>query len=125
MTWSSAPCAKPGTGNDWDPAVICHSDHGSQYASADFNKALAGGTAPITPSMSRKGNCYDNAFMESFWATLKAECFGSYVPASRKEATLMIFYYIEGFYNNHRLHSSLGYQSPLAFEQQLRHNLNN
>ncbi|MDR1145196.1 MAG: integrase core domain-containing protein [Verrucomicrobiales bacterium] len=104
--------------------MICHSDRGSQYASSDFAKVLNQAAHPITPSMRRKGNCYDNAFMESFWATRKAECFGSYVPATRGEARLMIFDYIEGFYNNHRLHSMLGYQSPLAFERQLLHNMN-
>jgi transposase InsO family protein len=57
--------------------------------------------------MSRKGNCYDNAAMESFWATLKTECFGSFIPEAREQARLMIFEYIEGFYNRTRLHSAL------------------
>ena len=70
-------------------------------------------------SMSRRGNRYDNAMMESFWATLKAECFHGKRPASRQVAKLQLFDYIEGFYNRTRLHSSLGYQTPLAFENSL------
>ena len=69
--------------------------------------------------MSRKANCYDNATMESFWSTLKAECFASYQPSTHAEARAMIFKYIETYYNRVRLHSSLGYQSPVDFEQQL------
>jgi putative transposase len=68
-------------------------------------------------SMSRKGNCYDNAMMESFWATLKAECFAGERPPTRQAARLQVFDYIEAFYNRTRLHSGLGYKSPLAFEQ--------
>ena len=71
--------------------------------------------------MSRKGNCYDNAKMESFWATLKTECFGSKIPETRQKARLMIFDYIEGFYNRTRLHSALGYQSPLDFKAPQSH----
>ncbi len=66
--------------------------------------------------MSRKGNPYDNAMMESFFATLKTECFQNQIPKSRRQAKLILFDYIEGFYNRSRLHSSLGYQSPLKFE---------
>ena len=75
-------------------------------------------------SMSRRGNCYDNAMMESFWATLKAECFHGARPATRQAAKLLIFDYIEGFYNRSRLHSGLGYQSPLAFEANLSYSKN-
>ena len=75
-------------------------------------------------SMSRRGNCDDNAMMESFWATLKAECFHGERPATRQAAKLQIFDYIEGFYNRTRLHSSLGYQSPLAFEINLKYSKN-
>ena len=71
--------------------------------------------------MSRKGNCYDNAAMESFWSTLKTECFGSTLPETREQAKLMVFDYIEGFYNRTRLHSALGYKSPLDFESPLNH----
>jgi transposase InsO family protein len=105
-----------------DAGLIHHSDRGGQYASLDFGSFLK--ERRITPSMSRKGNCYDNATMESFWATLKTECFGRHIPDTKQEANLLIFDYIEGFYNTHRLHSNLGYQSPLAFEQSLIHNLN-
>ena len=70
--------------------------------------------------MSRKGNCYDNAMMESFWATLKTECFDNFrdgIPATRQEAKQMLFAYIEVFYNRKRLHSALDYQSPVTFEE--------
>ena len=73
----------------------------------------------IIQSMSRRGNCYDNAFMESFWATLKTECFDNFrsgIPATRQEAKQKLFSYIEVFYNRKRLHSSLGYCSPVEFE---------
>ena len=72
--------------------------------------------------MSRTANCYDNAAMESFWATLKAECFASTIPATHAQATSMIFDYIETFYNPVRLHSSLGYQSPITFEKSIKFN---
>ena len=77
-----------------------------------------------TASLSRRGNCDDNAMMESFWATLKAEGFAGERPPTRQAAKLKIFDYIEGFYNRHRLHSSLGYQSPLAFESKLGYSKN-
>lgn len=94
--------------------LIHHSDQGSQYAGRDFTAKLAG--LGISPSMSRRGNCYDNAAMESFWATLKAECFDRELPPTRDQARAMIFDYIEGFYNRRRRHSSLGYLSPEQFE---------
>jgi putative transposase len=97
------------------PGLLHHSDRGSQYASGAMAALLAQSGAAA--SMSRKGNCYDNAMMESFWATLKAECFAGERPPTRQAARLQIFDYIEGFYNRTRLHSSLGYKSPLAFEQ--------
>ena len=96
--------------------LLHHSDQGSQYASHDFAAALA--VLGIEPSMSRRGNCYDNAAMESFWATLKAECFDREIPATRQQARSMIFDYIESFYNPRRRHSSLGYISPAQFELQ-------
>ena len=71
--------------------------------------------------MSRRGNCYDNAMMKSFWATLKTECFADEKPPTRQAARLLIFDYLEGFYNRRRLHSGLGYRSPLAFEQTFRY----
>ncbi len=96
------------------PGLIHHSDRGSQYASKIYRQQLEDNH--ITCSMSRKGNCYDNAAHESFWATLKTECFGKEVPRSREQARLMIFSYIEGFYNTRRIHSSLGYLSPDQYE---------
>ncbi len=99
-------------------AVIHHSDRGSQYASEMFRDFLQ--SQGIQQSMSRKANCYDNAAMESFWATLKTECFDNFragLPATRQEARQRIFRYIELFYNPKRLHSALGYQSPSEFER--------
>jgi transposase InsO family protein len=97
--------------------LIIHSDRGSQYASGAYRQLLE--EIRAVPSMSRRANCYDNAMMESFWSTLKAECFSSYLPATHREARGMIFAYIETYYNRVRLHSSLGYQSPVDFEAHL------
>jgi putative transposase len=97
--------------------VIVHTDRGVQYASASFRTALA--QMEAISSMSRKANCYDNAAMESFWSTLKTECFGDVIPATRADAKTMIFEYIAAFYNRRRLHSSLNYSSPLDFELNL------
>ena len=96
------------------PGLFHHSDRGIQYASNDFRTLLR--SCGPAPSMSRKANCYDNAMIESFWATLKTECFGSLIPQTKSQAKLMLFDYIETFYNRSRLHSPLGYQSPLDFE---------
>ncbi len=100
--------------------LLHHSDRGCQYTSADFRRRLE--LRGITASMSRRANCYDNATMESFWATLKAECFGSTIPTTRTQARSMVFDYIETFYNPVRLHSALGFQSPVAFENSIQHN---
>jgi putative transposase len=94
--------------------LIHHSDQGSQYASAPYQKRLA--TAGLIASMSRRGNCYDNAHMESFWATLKTEALGEGTPPTRAQAQLAIFEYVETFYNRVRLHSALGFLSPVDFE---------
>jgi transposase InsO family protein len=102
------------------PHLLHHSDRGCQYTSAEFNRHLQ--LRAITPSMSRTANCYDNAAMESFWATLKTECFHGAMPATRAQARAMLFDYIESFYNTTRLHSSLNYQSPAAFESSLQNN---
>ena len=91
------------------PGLMHHSDRGSQYTSADYLQRLA--DSGMTASMSRTGNCLDNAPMESFWATLKREC-ADQVFASRAEARAAIFRYVMGFYNQRRRHSALGYQSP-------------
>ena len=100
--------------------LLHHSDRGCQYTSAEFRHRLQ--LRGITASMSRKANCYDNAAMESFWATLKAECFGATIPATRAQARSMVFDYIETFYNPVRLHSALAFQSPLAFENSIQYN---
>jgi putative transposase len=94
--------------------LIHHSDRGCQYASQDYRAALAG--ADIQASMSRRGNCYDNAVIESFWHSLKVELVHHHRFATRAQAQTEIFEYIEVFYNRQRLHSTLGYQTPAAFE---------
>jgi transposase InsO family protein len=101
------------------PARGClhHSDRGSQYASADYRQLLT--TNGLTASMSRAGNCYDNAAMESFWGKLKTELVYRQHFATRQQARLAIFEYVEVFYNRVRLHSALGFKSPVDFEQQL------
>ena len=99
------------------PGLMHHSDRGSQYASSDYQELLY--TAGLVCSMSRKGDCWDNAPMESFWGTLKTELVNHERYARREEARQSIFEYIEVFYNRERLHSSLGYQSPEAFEASL------
>ena len=96
------------------PGLIHHSDRGCQYASSAFRLQLA--LHHVTPSMSRSGNPYDNALAESFVATLKTECFGDCLPQTKRAARLMIFNYIDGFYNTRRKHSALRYRSPLQFE---------
>jgi putative transposase len=95
------------------PGAIFHSDRGSQYACYDFrDQLLAFG---LTQSMSRTGNCWDNAPMESFFHTLKTEFVHHEKFVTRSEAKLKIFEWIEVFYNRQRLHSSLGYKTPVAF----------
>jgi transposase InsO family protein len=94
------------------PGLIFHSDRGSQYAAHDFQRQLI-------PSMSRKGDCYDNAVVESFFHTLKTEEVGDQVYITREMARRAVVDYIEMFYNSHRLHSFLGYVSPSDFEKQL------
>lgn len=97
--------------------LIVHSDRGRQFASADYRQVLA--RHGLLASMSRKGNCYDNAYIESFWSSLKYETVYHRKFATRAEARTAIFDYIEVFYNRTRLHSSLGYLSPINFESQL------
>lgn len=94
--------------------LLHHSDRGSQYASQDYQQLLQ--QHGITVSMSNKGDCYDNAVMESFFATLKTEC-ATQRYATRAQARQAIFEYIENWYNRQRRHSTLGYLSPVAFEQ--------
>jgi putative transposase len=97
--------------------LLHHSDRGMQYASEDYQHLLQ--SHRMEPSMSGKGDCWDNAAMESFWATLKNELVNHEQYATREQARQSIFEYIEVFYNRKRLHSSLGYQSPEAFEASL------
>lgn len=99
-------------------ALLHHSDQGSQYTSAVYQSKLV--DAHIQLSMSRVGNCYDNAVAESFFGTLKAECVIKQF-ATHAEARTTIFEYIEVWYNRQRLHSTLGYLSPVEFEQQPGH----
>ncbi len=97
--------------------LILHSDRGAQFASAAYRQVLA--QHGLLASMSRKGNCYDNAFIESFWSSLKYELIYHHRFATRAQARTAIFDYIETFYNRTRLHSSLDYLSPTNFESQL------
>lgn len=94
--------------------LLFHSDRGVQYASADYRQRLA--QAGFIASMSRKGNCYDNATMESFWSSLKLDLVYRRTFASHQQARSAIFDYIECFYNRQRSHSALGYCSPVDFE---------
>jgi putative transposase len=94
--------------------LLHHSDRGSQYASYQIRNILAANQVQV--SMSGKGNCYDNAVMESFWGTLKNEWVHHQKYLTRSQARTDIFSYIEGFYNTVRLHSTLGYLSPAEFE---------
>jgi len=94
--------------------LIHHSDRGVQYACTDYRNLLT--KHGMICSMSRKGDCWDNAAMESFFASLKTECTHHRRYHSRNEARRDIFYYIEVFYNDERLHSSLGYRSPAQYE---------
>jgi transposase InsO family protein len=99
---------RPGEG------VLHHTDRGSQYASHGYQQLLSDHGMQV--SMSRKGDCYDNAVMESFFSTLKSEC-ATGVYASRADARRSIFEYVEVWYNRQRRHSTLGYCSPETFEQ--------
>jgi len=98
------------------PNVVHHSDRGCQYASQEYRQELA--RHQLTPSMSRRGNCYDNAAMESFWSTLKTELPELTGGLTRAAVQALVFEYIEGYYNRARFHSALGYQSPVDFENQ-------
>jgi putative transposase len=99
---------KPGAG------LIHHSDRGSEYASTTYQTLLQ--EHQIQVSMSKKGDCYDNAMAESFWATLKKECTEKTIFSSRHEARNVVFEYIEVYYHRKRRHSSLGYLSPIDYE---------
>ena len=96
------------------PGLLHHSDRGVQYACDDYQHLLESHGMQV--SMSGRGNCWDNAAMESFWSTLKNELVNHERYPTREQARRSIFEYIEVFYNRKRLHSSIGYQSPEAFE---------
>jgi transposase InsO family protein len=96
------------------PELVHHSDRGSQYASGDYARVLQ--SKKIQVSMSRKGNCYDNAAMESFWGSLKTEWVYPQKYDSLEQAKPSIFKYIELWYNRRRRHSAIGYVSPEQFE---------
>ena len=95
--------------------LIFHSDRGSQNASNDFKNSLS--KNKVIQSMSRKGNCWDNAVAESFFKTIKTECLNRYKFRNLNEVERIVFEYIEMFYNTRRLHSTLGYLSPNEFER--------
>jgi putative transposase len=95
--------------------LVHHSDRGSQYAAGDYQQLLSDWN--ISVSMSRKGNCWDNAVIESWHRTLKVECVWRQHYATRAEARRSIFEYIEVFYNQRRRHSTLSYKTPAEFER--------
>lgn len=99
-----------------ESGLLHHSDRGSQYAAQDYQQQLT--VWGIQCSMSRPGNCWDNAVVESFFASLKTELIYRRRFRTRQEAQTAIFAYIEGFYNQRRRHSTLGYLSPVEFERQ-------
>jgi putative transposase len=98
--------------------VIHHSDQGSQYTSVAFGKRC--GEAGVRPSMGPVGDAYDNAMAESFFSTLEAELLSRRRFASQAEAKMACFSYIEGWYNPVRLHSGLGYRSPITYEADMQ-----
>jgi transposase InsO family protein len=100
------------------PGLLHHSDRGTQYASLDYQALLA--ARGIRCSMSRRGNCWDNAVVESFFATLKRELVAQETWRSRAEAQRALAAYIDGWYNRDRRHSSLGYFSPLEYEKRMQ-----
>lgn len=96
------------------PGLVHHSDRGSQYASRCYRRALVGVGA--VQSMSRAGDCWDNALVESFFSTLKHELIHRYAWPTKRGAISAVTDYIENFYNPYRRHSSIGYESPVGFE---------
>jgi len=95
--------------------LLHHSDRGCQYTSHAYRHRLE--QAGVVVSMSRKGNCWDNAVMESFFGSLKEECVGNTIYSSHEQAKLSLFEYLEVYYNRQRRHSTLGYLSPFIYEQ--------
>lgn len=101
--------------------LVFHSDRGSQYASTDYQATLE--LSAITCSMSRRANCWDNAVAESFFGTLKSELIHPTSFDTRAKAKTVIAEWIEGFYNRQRIHSTIGYLSPVQFEERYWLNL--
>jgi putative transposase len=99
------------------PGLVHHSDRGSQYTSLAFGKTIE--AAGVLPSMGRRGDAFDNALAESFFATLETELLDRHSFRSRDEARIAVFTYIEGFYNTRRRHSTLAYRSPDRFEEEM------
>jgi putative transposase len=97
--------------------IVFHSDRGIQFASEEFRNLLEGKQA--IPSLSRKGNCYDNAFVETFFKTLKSEQIYREKFETEEKLKSAVFDYIETWYNRKRLHSSLGYLSPMEYEMKI------
>ena len=105
-----------------EAGIIFHSDRGSQYTSSSVRNLLE--SYHIVQSMSSTGNCYDNAITESFFHTLKTELIYWNHYQTREEAKRRIFEYIEMFYNRQRLHSAIGYLSPVEFERKNQERIN-
>ena len=99
-----------------EPGLLFHSDRGVQYAAEEYQALLS--RNKVVCSMSRKGDCWDNACAENFFSRLKSEHIQDRVYTTRHEARQDVFWYIEVFYNRSRRHAALGYVSPVAFEEQ-------
>ena len=97
------------------PGCLHHTDRGSQYCSSDYQKRLC--ELGLKVSMSGRGNCYDNAAVETFFKTLKAELIWRHTWVSRDQVSNALFQYINGFYNTRRKHSAIGGTSPIKFER--------
>jgi transposase InsO family protein len=108
------PCGWPGSGGIRKPSLIFHSDRGSQYASNDYRQLLR--DFKMESSMSRKGDCWDNAVTETLFGSLKVERLHGMRFGTRPQAKDEVMDWV-AFYNHRRLHSTLGYASPMAFEQ--------
>jgi putative transposase len=100
------------------PGLVHHSDRGSQSTSLAFGNTMQ--DAEILPSMGRRGDAFDNAVAESFFATLETELLDRHSFRSRDQARLALFHWIEGFYNSRRRHSTLGHKSPDRFEETMK-----
>jgi putative transposase len=100
------------------PGLVHHSDRGSQYCSVDYQALLR--RSGILISMSGRGNCYDNSMVETFFKTINSEFIRPVAWPTRQQAENAVARYIDGFYNPVRRHSSLGFQSPIAFERKAR-----